>query len=96
MTIRVVAHVIAKPDQIDALKALTLSILEPTRQESGCIQYELHQNLQDPTDFTFIEEWESEAALEAHLQTPHLQAAMAQLDGIVAAMPDIRRYQRLG
>ncbi|OUC15800.1 MAG: antibiotic biosynthesis monooxygenase [Alkalinema sp. CACIAM 70d] len=96
MTIRVVAHVIAKPDQIEALKALTLSILEPTRQESGCIQYELHQNLQDPTDFTFIEEWESEAALEAHLQTPHLQAAMAQLDGIVAAMPDIRSYQRLG
>lgn len=96
MTIRVVAHVIAKPDQIEALKALTLSILEPTRQESGCIQYELHQNLQDPADFTFIEEWESEAALEAHLQTPHLQAAMAQLDGIVAAMPDIRSYQRLG
>ncbi|MGI0495172.1 putative quinol monooxygenase [Alkalinema pantanalense CENA528] len=96
MTIRVVAHVIAKPDQIDALKSLTLSILEPTRQEAGCIQYEVHQNLQDPTDLTFIEEWQSEAALEAHLQTPHLQAAMAQLDGIVAAMPDIRRYRLLG
>ena len=96
MTIRVVARLIAKPDQIEAVKAVTLSVLEPTRQEPGCLRYELHQNLQDPTDFTFIEEWESEAALETHLQAPHIQQGMAKLEGIVAVMPDIRRYQLLG
>lgn len=96
MTIRVVARLIAKPDRIDDLKAVTLSVLAPTRQEPGCLCYELHQNLQDPTDFTFIEEWESEAALEAHLQSLHIQQGMAKLEGIVTVMPDIRRYQLLG
>jgi quinol monooxygenase YgiN len=96
MTIRVVAHITALPEQVEALKTLTLSLLEPTRQEGGCRHYELYQNLVDPTDLTFIEEWESEVALEAHLATAHVQAALARLPELAAAMPDIRRYQLLG
>ncbi|MGE5659361.1 MAG: putative quinol monooxygenase [Actinomycetota bacterium] len=94
-TIRVVARLEALPDKVEELKALLLSVIEPTRQEPGCIQYKLLQNQADPTDFTFVEEWESHDLLDAHLASPHIQSALPKLNGIAAKPPDIRRYQLL-
>lgn len=94
-TLRVVARLTANPDKVAELKSLLLSIIEPTRQEQGCIKYELLQNQVDPTDFTFVEEWESAALLEQHLASNHLQAAVQKLEGLAVAPPDIRRYELL-
>jgi quinol monooxygenase YgiN len=91
-TIRVVARVIALPDRVEALKAVLLQIIEPTRQENGCIKYELLQNQDDPSDFTFVEEWTDRESLKAHLASVHLQDAIVKLEGLVAANPDIRIY----
>jgi len=91
-TLRVVAHLVAFPDKVAELKSLLLSIIEPSRQDEGCIKYELLQNQADPTDFTFVEEWESAALLEVHLDSTHIQAAKQKLEGLAVAPPDIRRY----
>ncbi|WP_413162975.1 putative quinol monooxygenase [Capilliphycus salinus ALCB114379] len=91
-TLRVVARIIALPDQVEPVKAVLSELIEPTRQEPGCIQYELLQNRAAPTDFTFVETWESEAALETHLASAHLQVATEKLQGLIATPPDIRRY----
>lgn len=96
MTVQVVAHLIARQDTVAKLHTLLLSLIEPTRQEAGCLHYELFQNIADSTDFTFIEEWADAAALGAHFTTPHLQAALAQAPTLLAAEPDIRRYTRIG
>lgn len=93
--IRVVARVVALPDKVEAVKSVLLGLIEPTRKEEGCIVYELLQNQADPTDFTFVEEWESQALLEAHLASAHIEEAESQLNGLVAAEPDIRLYQLL-
>jgi quinol monooxygenase YgiN len=94
-TIRVVAHLVALPDKVEVLKAVLLELIEPTRQEAGCIRYELWQNQSDPTDLTFVEEWGSNDALDAHLASKHIEAVDAKLQGLVAVEPDIRRYQLL-
>jgi quinol monooxygenase YgiN len=94
-TLRVVARLVAFPDKVEELKSLLLSIMEPTRLEPGCIKYELLQNQVDPTDFTFVEEWESTALLEQHLASTHIQAAVLKLEGVAVGSPDIRRYQLL-
>ncbi len=94
-TIRVVARVVALPDKVEEVKSVLLRLIEPTRKEEGCIVYELLQNQADPTDFTFVEEWESQALLEAHLASAHIEEAESQLNGLVAAEPDIRLYQLL-
>ena len=94
-TLRVVARLVAFPDKVTELKSLLLSIIEPTRQEAGCIKYELLQNQVDPTDFTFVEEWESATLLEQHLASTHIQTAVQQLEGLAVGPPDIRRYELL-
>ncbi|HEY9652449.1 MAG TPA: putative quinol monooxygenase [Coleofasciculaceae cyanobacterium] len=92
-TIRVVARVVAHPNQVEAVKSALMALIEPTRQEEGCIVYELLQNQQDSTDFTFVEEWASNTLLEAHLASAHIAKAVSQLEGLIAIEPDIRTYQ---
>jgi quinol monooxygenase YgiN len=88
----VVARIVAKPDSVEVVRAGLRSLLEPTRGEAGCIIYELMQNQEDPTDFTFYEEWTSADALAAHARSEHLDTTFAALDGHLAAAPDVRRY----
>jgi quinol monooxygenase YgiN len=95
MSLKVVAHLISKPDTIDKTREVLLGFIEPTRAEYGCIAYELFQNNNDPTDFTFVEEWTDDAGLDAHLGSPHLIDAKTKLGDLLAAEPDIRRYTLL-
>jgi quinol monooxygenase YgiN len=73
------AMVKAKPGQEDAVKEALLSLVEPTRQETGCLCYNLHQSKADPTQFMFYEQWASKEDLTAHGKTPHMKALGAKL-----------------
>src|SRR4030043_448598 len=91
-TLRVVARIKARPNKVNELLSVLSSLVEPTRKELGCLSYELMQNNEDPTDFTLIEEWQGNTALESHFATKHFKDALTKLPNLVAAEPDIRRY----
>lgn len=94
--LRVVAHIRAKVGTEERLKQVLLSLTAPTRQEAGCHEYQLYQNNDDRQDLVFVEEWESDAALDAHLQTAHIKKALEVLPELTEAPPDIRRYSLVG
>ena len=50
------------------------------------------QNTENPDDFTFVEEWESKAHLDAHLQTPHLTAALSRFGELGEGAPSVGIY----
>jgi quinol monooxygenase YgiN len=91
-SLRVIARVAAKADRVEQVRTILMGVVEPTRREPGCLSYQLLQNRADPTDFTFIEEWASAAAEQAHFATPHISDALRQLPGLLATEPDICRY----
>jgi quinol monooxygenase YgiN len=93
---RAVARLKAKPDKVDELQELLRGLVGPTRKEEGCLSYELMQNRADPTDFTFVEEWASDAALDAHFATEHIQNALSKVPDLCAEEPDIRTYTVIG
>jgi quinol monooxygenase YgiN len=80
----VVANIHAKPDQIERVKAELVKLLSITRAEKGCINYDLHQNNNDPAHFMFYENWESRELWQEHMNAPHLSAYMAATEGAVA------------
>jgi len=91
-SIRVVANITARPERVEELLEVLQALIGATRKEKGCVSYELLRHKTDPCDFVFVEEWENEAALDAHFATPHLQEALVQTKPLLAAAPDIRRY----
>lgn len=59
-TVRVLARISILPDRIEEAKKILQRLADETRKESGCIKYDLLQNLSDPTEFFFEEEWENQ------------------------------------
>lgn len=92
-TVHVVARFVAKSGKEDALKTVLSGLIVPSRRELGCYQYDLLVNPTDPSDFCFVERWETDKALDQHTDTEHFKAATRQVEGLIEGEPDIRRYR---
>jgi quinol monooxygenase YgiN len=83
-TVTVVAQLTVMHDRIETVRAELLKLVAATRTEEGCSEYRLHQDLDNPALFIFYENWQTMACLERHLQSPHFQAYIAAVDGMIA------------
>jgi quinol monooxygenase YgiN len=79
----IVADIIAKPNQVDFLKSELEKLINATRQEAGCVQYDLHQDNNDPAHFLFFENWESRDHWQTHMNSPHLLQYKAATENAV-------------
>jgi quinol monooxygenase YgiN len=84
-TLTIVARIEAKADSVDKVKTALLKLIEPTRQEQGCLQYDLHQDNENPQVFIFYENWASRQLWQSHMNNDHLKAYMAETDGQVSS-----------
>ncbi len=94
-TITVVATFQARPGQEAELKKALIGLVAPTRQEAGCLNYDLHALPEDPAKFLFHENWTSQAHLDAHLQNTHVQALLPRVGDLCVAMPDIQIWEKI-
>lgn len=53
------------------------------RAEKGCIAYDVHRDLENPSEYVFVERWRSVSALREHFQAEHTKAILS-LAGEVA------------
>ncbi|MEY4386170.1 MAG: hypothetical protein RLY20_1453 [Verrucomicrobiota bacterium] len=91
----VIATMRAKPGQEAALRAAVLALVPITRQEPGCINYDLHIATDDPGRFMFHENWTSKRHLDDHLARPHLTAFIAKADTLLAEPPQITLWEQI-
>jgi quinol monooxygenase YgiN len=96
MTLRVIAHLRAQEGKGAVLGEVLKGLIEPTRAEPGNISYELLASLDDERDYTFVEEYQDGDALEAHMKTRHVAAAMAAMPELVDGALDLRTYRLIG
>ena len=86
----VVAHLVAKPDKIRQTREFLLGLVHPTRQEQGCVEYHLHQDNDNPAEFTFYENWTNRLEWDRHMTLPHLKEFARRADELFAVKPHIR------
>lgn len=67
-----IAIIVAKAGQEDNLKDLLQNLIEPTRNEPGCISYDMYQGHKEPRLFTMVEKFKDEAAFKEHMNQPYL------------------------
>jgi quinol monooxygenase YgiN len=73
MTFVVAATWIAEPGE-EAVVADTIRTMTPlSRAEEGCHYYQAQVSGDDPRRFLLYEQYDDEAAYEAHKQSPHFQ-----------------------
>lgn len=78
----VVAKIVAKRESVEEVHGALLKILEPTREEEGCISYNLFRDEDTPAVFFMLENWQSAGHLEKHMATDHFKALVAAIGGI--------------
>ena len=93
--IRVVARVNVRPDKLDDTLSAFDDLVAATREEAGCVTYEVLRNVEDAHEMTFVEEWASAEALNEHFATPHFKALAGRVEELLTGPPDIRRYKLL-
>jgi quinol monooxygenase YgiN len=90
----VVATVRVVPEHLAVVEPELHRLVPVTREETGCLNYDLHRDRADPSVFVFHETWESEADLDRHLQAPHIQAFVEATRGRIAEL-DVKRLDRI-
>ena len=68
----VIAKLKAQSGSEESLYEELRNLVEPTRAEEGCINYDLHRSVEDPGLFMFYENWESRPLWEQHMESAHL------------------------
>lgn len=88
--VHVIAFIKVKPGQRDALIEIFNKNVPNVLAEDGCIQYTLTVDTEsgigiqqkDENIVTVIEKWESTAALQAHLEAPHMDQYRKDTEGM--------------
>ena len=79
----IIAHIHAIADQIELVKSELQKMVPPTLEEEGCLNYDLHQDNEDPAHFFFYENWESRELWQRHMEAEHLKVFQAATDGAI-------------
>jgi quinol monooxygenase YgiN len=79
----IVAKVVAKEGKREFVKAALLKLIPITRAEEGCINYDLHQDNENPNLFLFHENWESKELWQNHMNNEHIAEYLKITDGTV-------------
>ncbi len=64
---------IAKEGREGHVKSFLSKLMEHSKKESGCIQYDIYQNSEDPQEFLLFTVWHSQEDFERHNQTAEMQ-----------------------
>jgi quinol monooxygenase YgiN len=91
-----VASLRAAAGQTETLRSALETLVKHSAKEDGCLGYDLHQGVDDPSFFTIFESWASQKHLDAHLSTPHLSDFGAKVGDLVAGDgPLVNRVRRI-
>ncbi len=72
-----------KENMEDRLLEELKKVQEASREEAGCINYVLHQSIEDKT-FVLHETWEDKDALESHIASLHYQEYRKSIADLVS------------
>lgn len=88
----VVAEFEVRPESIDAfLEAAIADASASVANEPGCRQFDVTRSNEEPNRVLLYEVYDSQAAFDAHLETPHLKSFRDQIDPLTVS----RRGRRL-
>lgn len=79
----IVARILAKPEKTALVQQELVKLIAPTRAEEGCINYNLHQDHENPALFLFYENWATRDLWQKHMANTHLAAFIAATEGAI-------------
>ncbi|MFH6942838.1 putative quinol monooxygenase [Flavobacterium sp. FlaQc-50] len=94
-TFKAIAFLKAKSGKNQLLKEALLALIEPTRNEEGCLEYVLYEDHESSGAFYMNEEFKNAEAFEAHIQTDHFQNFAKRTDELLSDPVNVVRISQV-
>lgn len=80
----VIAILEAVKGKEDILKKALIDVIEPSRNEESCIDYQLHQDKNNEAQFILYEKWKSSELHSQQFTKPYILSLIEQLPTLLA------------
>ena len=95
MAINLTVILKSKPESRVTLKNLLMDLVQNSTKEAACVQYDLHQSVEDLEVFIFHEVWKSEAGLQLHNEQSYLISFFENSKPLLQEAPIVYRTDKL-
>lgn len=89
----VTSRVRIRADRRDHAVEAAAEVVRASREEPGCEEFRVAQDLVDPDTLCFLEVWENVESLTRHFQTSHVAAFNEKMRTIAVGDPEVKRYR---
>lgn len=90
-----IARLKVKADKVEDARQAALAIVEASRAEEGCLNYDIHQSIEDETVFFWHETWKNKAAIDEHFATPFFGEFFKTVEQVAAEPPQINLTKKI-
>lgn len=64
---------------IEKINEIGSKLVEASRNDAGCISYDLYKSVTKPNEYIIVETWENDSLLNIHGNAPHFTEYVPQL-----------------
>lgn len=93
--IKVITKKIVNEGMIESVVKLYGELVNASRNEKGCIEYELYQDKKDSYILVVVEEWESDEALKNHKDSEHFKRIVPMIGKLTSSKVDSNVYKKI-
>lgn len=93
--VTVVVRLKAKAGKEAQVRQELFSLLAPTRAEQGCLNFDMHEDPNNPALFLFHENWTNEDRLKQHFETPHIKRWIKLAETLLAEPLDLTKWRKV-
>src|SRR5262245_23199917 len=88
----VIATMRAREGKESSVRDVLTALIVESRQEKGCLQYDMLVGDEDPAEFALYERWESVVLMNAHLRSRHIEVAYGITTDLIEGSPKVVSY----
>ena len=93
--IKVIAQFNLKAGNAEKAKMLCADLVKATREEKGCIQYDLLQDKNDENIMVILENWASQEDLDEHYLSDHFLDIVPKLADLCVELPKVNMFEQI-
>ena len=93
--ITIVAKSIIKNGMKENFRQTARELIVKSREEEGCISYNLYEDIDNEDILVFIEEWKDQNVIQLHNESKHFNDIIPRLAKLRKGNPEIKCYRKI-
>jgi len=92
----VFVRLLARAGNEGAVEEALREVMEPSREEPGCLSFHLFRSMREPRLFYIHSKWADEAAFQKHAELPHTKRFLELVDPLLEQPREVARTEIIG